>query len=233
MLDMAADPAKVRALRNHRTGSAMTRAPISLSPIVALAALLGACVPPPGYANPDIRADYTIGNHLFDVRAVRQTEGYDVYVAELGGPYLTDVVLLGDGYEANHLRALGRSRLSGFGATASLADSTGTPSALYASLMEPPHSGPLVPILRIDQVLGDRVALATWHEALSDSLSADLPHDLLGLWLYPREGGAVLLGPEALAQDDLAVPLPSPQLQPSQLGLIEEIVRDAGYASTA
>ena len=99
--------------------------------------------------------------------------------------------------------------------------------------MEPPHSGPLVPILRIDQVLGDRVALATWHEVLSDTLSADLPHDLLGLWLYPREGGAVLLGPDALAQDDLVVPLPTPQLQPSQLGLIEEIVRDAGYASTA
>ncbi|MFL5461340.1 MAG: GAF domain-containing protein [Gemmatimonadales bacterium] len=99
--------------------------------------------------------------------------------------------------------------------------------------MEPSQSGPLVPILRIDQVLGDRVALATWHEALSDSLSTDLPHDLLGLWLYPREGGAVLLGPEALAQDDLAIPLPSPQLQPPQLALIEEIVRDAGYASTA
>ena len=77
--------------------------------------------------------------------------------------------------------------------------------------METPHSGPLVPILRIDQVLGDRVALATWHEVLSDTLSADLPHDLLGLWLYPREGGAVLLGPDALAQDDLVVPLPTPQ----------------------
>jgi GAF domain-containing protein len=99
--------------------------------------------------------------------------------------------------------------------------------------MEPPCPDPLVPILRVDHVLGDRVALATWHEALSDALGADLPHDLLGLWLYPREGGAVLLGPEALAQDDLAVPLPAPQLQPPQLHLLEEIVRDAGYASTA
>ena len=99
--------------------------------------------------------------------------------------------------------------------------------------MEPPHAGPLVPILRLDQVLGDRVALATWHEALSDALGADLPHDLLGLWLFPREGGAVLLGPEALAQDDLAVPLPSPQLVPAQFGLIEGIVRDAGYPSVA
>jgi hypothetical protein len=99
--------------------------------------------------------------------------------------------------------------------------------------MEPDHVGLLVPILRVDQVLGDRVALATWHEALSDALGSDLPHDLLGLWLYPREGGSVLLGPEALAQDDLAVPLPAPQLQPAQVALLEEIVRDAGYASAA
>jgi len=70
----------------------MTRAPIRLLPVLALA--LGACVPPAGYANPDLQADYTIGNHLFDVRAVRSSDGYDVYVAELGGPYLTDVALL-------------------------------------------------------------------------------------------------------------------------------------------
>jgi hypothetical protein len=92
-------------------------------------------------------------------------------------------------------------------------------------------AGPLVPILRLDQGLGDPVALATWHEALSDALGPDLPHDLLGLWLFPQEGGSVLLGPEALAQDELAVPLPSPQLQPGQLALLEEIVRDAGYGS--
>ena len=70
----------------------MTRAPIRLLPILALA--LGACVPPAGYTDPDIHADYTIGNHLFDVRAVRSSDGYNVYVAELGGPYLGDVVLL-------------------------------------------------------------------------------------------------------------------------------------------
>lgn len=70
----------------------MIRAPIRLLPILALA--LGACVPPAGYAHPDIQADYTIGNHLFDVRAVRAGEGYNVYVAELGGPYLSDIALL-------------------------------------------------------------------------------------------------------------------------------------------
>ena len=108
-----------------------------------------------------------------------------------------------------------------------------SPSPVPGDAFPSAGSGPLVPLLRVDQVLGDRLALATWHEALSDALSADLPHDLLGLWLYPREGGVVLLGPEALAQDDLAVPLPGTQLQKAQLALLEEIVRDAGYASTA
>ncbi len=93
-------------------------------------------------------------------------------------------------------------------------------------------SDPLVPILRLDQGVGDPVALATWHQALSNALSADVPHDLLALWLYPQAGGVVLLGPEALAQDELSVPLPSPQVQPSELAILEEIIRDAGYPST-
>jgi hypothetical protein len=108
-----------------------------------------------------------------------------------------------------------------------------SPSPMPGDALPGAGSGPLVPLLRVDQVLGDRVAMATWHEALSDALGADLPHDLLALWLYPREGGSVLFGPEALTQDDLVVPLPTPQLQPAQLALVEEIVRDAGYASTA
>jgi hypothetical protein len=97
----------------------------------------------------------------------------------------------------------------------------------------PTAAEPLVPILRLDQGSGDPEALATWHQALSSALTSDVPHDLLALWLYPGAGGSVLLGPEALAQDDLAVPLPSPQLQPEQLAILEEIVRDAGYRSTA
>src|SRR5215207_7826638 len=90
---------------------------------------------------------------------------------------------------------------------------------------------PLVPLLRVEQALADPDALATWYSALSNALSAEVPHDLLGLWLYPAHGGAVLIGPEALAQDDLAVPLPAPQVEPSQLALLEDIVRDAGYGS--
>jgi hypothetical protein len=98
----------------------------------------------------------------------------------------------------------------------------------------PPTAGePLVPILRLDRGEGDADALATWHQALSNAIAADVPHDLLGLWLYPTIGGSVLLGPEALAQDDLSVPLPSPQLRPDQLAVVEEIIRDAGYRSTA
>lgn len=96
----------------------------------------------------------------------------------------------------------------------------------------PPAAGePLVPILRLDDAGDDADALATWHQALSNALAADVPHDLLALWLYPTRGGVVLLGPEALAQDDLKVPLPSPQVLPQQLTVLEEIVRDAGYTS--
>jgi hypothetical protein len=95
-----------------------------------------------------------------------------------------------------------------------------------------PVGEPLVPILRLDRGVGDSDALATWHQALSYALAADVPHDLLALWLYPNAGGSVLLGPEALAQDELAVPLPSPQLQPEHLHVLEEIVSDAGYRST-
>ena len=56
----------------------------------------------------------------------------------------------------------------------------------------PPAAGePLVPILRLDDGGDDADALATWHQALSNALSAEVPHDLLALWLYPTRGGAV------------------------------------------
>lgn len=97
----------------------------------------------------------------------------------------------------------------------------------------PSAAEPLVPILRLDRGGADREELETWHQALSNALTADVRHDLLALWLYPSAGGVVLLGPEALAQDDLSVPLPSPQLQPEQLAILEEIIRDAGYRSAA
>jgi hypothetical protein len=92
-------------------------------------------------------------------------------------------------------------------------------------------SEPLVPILRAGEGQVDPAALATWHQALSNTTAVEVPHDLMGLWLYPSQGGIVLLGPSELAEDDLAVPLPSPHLKPEQLALVEEIVRDAGYGS--
>jgi hypothetical protein len=95
----------------------------------------------------------------------------------------------------------------------------------------PARGEPLVPLLSAEQGLRDPEALATWHAALSNAISTDVPHDLLALWLYPSHGGAVLLGPEALAQDELVVPLPAPQIQPAQLILLEDIIRDAGYPS--
>ena len=42
-----------------------------------------------------------------------------------------------------------------------------------------------------------------------------------------------MLGPEALAQDELAVSVPSPQIDPSRLTLLEDVMRDAGYGSAA
>jgi hypothetical protein len=91
--------------------------------------------------------------------------------------------------------------------------------------------GPFVPILRGDEGKVDPVALTTWHEALSNTLAIEVPHDLMGIWLYPTQGGVVLLAPEALAEDDLAIPVPAPQLRPEQLSLVEKIVMDAGYGS--
>jgi hypothetical protein len=92
-------------------------------------------------------------------------------------------------------------------------------------------SEPLVPILHLGEGQADQVALSTWHQALSNTASVEVPHDLMGLWLYPAQGGAVLVGPAELAADDLAVPVPSPHLRPEQLTALEEIVLKAGYGS--
>jgi hypothetical protein len=92
-------------------------------------------------------------------------------------------------------------------------------------------TGPFVPILRGEEAKIDPVALTTWHEALSNTVSIEVPHDLMGIWLYPTQGGVVLLAPEALAEDDLAIPIPAPQLRPEQLSQVEKTVIDAGYGS--
>lgn len=86
--------------------------------------------------------------------------------------------------------------------------------------MLPPARGPL-----------DPVAIATWHLALSDAVRPDLPHELLALWLFPAAGGVVLLGPAALAEDDISLDKPEPFLTQEQLLGLEDRVRRAGYAS--
>ena len=91
--------------------------------------------------------------------------------------------------------------------------------------------GPLVPLLPADEDPADPVTRSTWHQAISATLAPEIPHDLLGFWLYPVSGGSVLLGPEELAADHLNVPEP-PAISLHQLGLLEEIVRNAGYHST-
>ncbi len=114
----------------------------------------------------------------------------------------------------------------------------------YAPLMEYPEGAEtadeplstqgselLVPVLQATAGQVDPLALITWHQALSNTVSVEVPHDLMALWLYPSQGGVVLLAPAELAEDDLAVPLPSPNLKPEQLSLVEEIVCDAGYGS--
>lgn len=100
-------------------------------------------------------------------------------------------------------------------------------------LLSSPGSEPLVPILSVEVGQSDPVALATWHEALSNTLAIEVPHDLLGLWLYPAQGGAVLLGPAELAADSLQIPTPSPHLKPDQLTAIEAVVQKAGYQSAS
>lgn len=90
---------------------------------------------------------------------------------------------------------------------------------------------PLVPLLRTGEEVPDRDVLATWHEALADSVGVDLPHDLFAVWLYPAGGGVELIGPEALAEDRLAVPIPAPRVTDEQAEELSGVIRRAGYGS--
>ena len=89
----------------------------------------------------------------------------------------------------------------------------------------------LIPLLQLGGGAPDPVAISTWYLALSASLADQVSHDLFALWLFPSGGGTVLLGPEALAQDRVAVPEPAPHLLQDQLYTLEEVLRRAGYES--
>jgi GAF domain-containing protein len=90
---------------------------------------------------------------------------------------------------------------------------------------------PPIPVLRLEATAPDEVALDTWREVLSSALGPWLPHSLLALWLFDAAGQPVLIGPPALAEDNLEVPRPSPRIDPRQLEKLEDILRRAGYAS--
>lgn len=90
---------------------------------------------------------------------------------------------------------------------------------------------PPIPVLRLEATAPDEVALDTWREVLSSALGPELPHSLLALWLFDAAGQPVLIGPPALAEDQLEVPRPAPRIDHRQLERLEDILRRAGYAS--
>jgi len=88
----------------------------------------------------------------------------------------------------------------------------------------------LIPLPGPYESLDDVEVLAAWYDALTNIVGIEVPHDLLGLWVYtPR--GAQLIGPASLAQDALRVPLPAPRVAGPQLRLLAEILENAGYRS--
>lgn len=89
----------------------------------------------------------------------------------------------------------------------------------------------VVPVPGPEESLRESSVLTTWYEALSNVVGVEIPHDLLAIWHYPVSGGAALVGPAALAEDELRVPMPMPRLGAPQLALLEAVIRDAGYQS--
>ena len=51
-----------------------------------------------------------------------------------------------------------------------------------------------------------------WREALSSLVMEEVPHELMGLWLFTANNEVELLGPPELAADHLEVPRPNPQV---------------------
>jgi hypothetical protein len=91
----------------------------------------------------------------------------------------------------------------------------------------------VVPVPGPEESLRENSVLTTWYEALSNVVGVEIPHDLLAIWHYPVAGGAALVGPAALAEDELRVPLPAPRIGAPQLSLLEAVIRDAGYGSVS
>lgn len=93
------------------------------------------------------------------------------------------------------------------------------------------ETGLLVPVLPMQDGPPDAVVVAAWHLALSNLLGQEVPHDLLGLWLFPERGGVMLLAPQELGRDHLPIPEPDPFLLHHQIYDLEQRIRQAGYGS--
>ena len=94
-----------------------------------------------------------------------------------------------------------------------------------------PKSGPLVPVLPMQDGSPDAVAVAAWHLALSNLLGQEVPHDLLGLWLFPERGGVLLLAPQELGRDQVPIQEPDRFLLHHHIYELEQRIRQAGYGS--
>lgn len=89
----------------------------------------------------------------------------------------------------------------------------------------------LVPVLPTQDGPPDALAVAAWHLALSNLVGVEVPHDLLGLWLFPTRGGTVLLAPAELGQDKVDITAPDQRVTQDGLYELEQRVRGAGYGS--
>jgi GAF domain-containing protein len=89
----------------------------------------------------------------------------------------------------------------------------------------------LIPLLHPRTRIQDMDELKTWYEAVDDALRAELPADLLAIWLYGQDGEPLLLEPEALLKDNLEIPRATPIANQLQLDELEVRIRRAGYGS--
>ena len=89
----------------------------------------------------------------------------------------------------------------------------------------------LIPLLHPRTRIHDLDVLKTWYEAVADALRAELPTDLLAIWLYGPDGEPLLLEPQALLEDHLEVPRADPIVNQHLLDDLEARIRRAGYGS--
>ncbi|HXI21325.1 MAG TPA: GAF domain-containing protein [Gemmatimonadales bacterium] len=77
----------------------------------------------------------------------------------------------------------------------------------------------------------DLDALRAWYGAVADALRPDLGAELFALWIYGPDGVPLLIEPEALEEDHLAVPPANPLANQMLLDEVETRIRRAGYGS--